>query len=92
MIALKLSGKRVLREELLVLGEEEVTEIPYKRTKIPHKRIDLSLIPHPTPKGIIELKYLQAAVFKGVGKDYIVNRKIIDEMYGLKCRTIPELF
>lgn len=58
----------------------------------PHKRIDLSHIPTPTPKGIIELKYLQAAVRKGVNKDYIVNRKIIDEMYGLKCRTIPELF
>ncbi|WP_288064807.1 hypothetical protein [Rodentibacter caecimuris] len=63
-----------------------------KATKSPHKRIDLSLIPTPTPKGIIELKYLQAAVFKGVEVGYIVNRKIIDEMYGLKCQTIPELF
>lgn len=44
-------------------------------------KIDLSKIPHPTPKGIIELKRLFSAIRKGVDSEYVINRKIIDEMY-----------
>lgn len=46
--------------------------------------MNLHHIPHPTAKGIIELKRLKAMektfIFKGEDKK-IINRKIIDEMF-----------